>query len=135
MESENVKLARLGYDAWNRGDLTSALEFLARDVVAYDPPELPTATVHYGRPAVLRDWQSTLDAFEWYEVEPQEFVEAGDRLLVRVHARGSGKSSGVVAELDMVDVWTIRDGLAVELRQFFDDGAALEALHAAGAEE
>jgi SnoaL-like domain len=57
----NLDLARRGYEAFARGDLDAAIEFMHPEIEAHDPPEVPDATVYRGREAVRRDWEQTSD--------------------------------------------------------------------------
>jgi ketosteroid isomerase-like protein len=72
------------------------------------------------------------EAFEDFRLEPQEFVDAGDHVVVRVRFHGSGRESGVETEGRMHPVHTLRDGRVVRI-EFFNDWA--DALEAAGVRE
>src|SRR5438046_2338958 len=65
--------------------------------------------------------------------EPEELIDAGDKVLAFVRVSGRGKASGVDVEARTWNVWTFRNGEPVELTYFGEDRA--EALKAVGLEE
>ena len=66
-------------------------------------------------------------------MEPQEFVDAGDRVATRLRHHGRGKLSGAEIDEELYhQVATFRDGWIVRLEYF---GEWSEALEAAGLQE
>jgi ketosteroid isomerase-like protein len=72
----------------------------------------------------LRD---TSDSFENFRLDPEQFFEHADKIVVILSMTGRGRTSGVPVEERIAHLWTLRDGLAVELRAFTDPADALEA--------
>ena len=66
-------------------------------------------------------------AWNEYEVTHEEFVDAGDRVVVTLHLRARGRGSGVEIDARFFDVYTIRDGEIVRMDEFTERSAALEA--------
>ena len=65
---------------------------------------------------------------DWPVWEPQELIEAVDKVLAFIRTSAQGKGSGVEVEAHVWNLWTIRDGKLVDLTYFGDDrAAALEA--------
>jgi ketosteroid isomerase-like protein len=127
MSGENVEVVRGFYDAFARGDLESALAAFDPEVVAHDH-DIPDSGEYRGLEGLLRwraDWESSWESWRW---EPQELVQAGDRVVavLRVHARGRG--SGVDVERLDGAVWTLRAGRCVRLDYYGSDTEALEAV-------
>jgi hypothetical protein len=59
---------------------------------------------------------------------PQEYVDAGDLVLVRLRHYGKGKGSGIVIDEEMYhQVTTFSDGIMVRLEYFTTWNQALEA--------
>jgi ketosteroid isomerase-like protein len=65
--------------------------------------------------------------------EPEELIDAGDKVLAFIRVSGRGKASGVDVEAPTWNVWTFRNGEPVELTYFGEDRA--EALKAVGLAE
>ena len=96
------------------------------EVHDHDSPDLTVLKGHHGFLRWIDDWDQ---AWEDWSVEPEEYIEAGDRVLVltRLSARGRGSGVPVVRRDGMI--WTVRDGKAVRLDYY---GSTTEALEAAG---
>ena len=60
--------------------------------------------------------------------EPLELIEApGDRVLTLTRQSGPGRESGVPAEIELSQLWTIRDRNVREIELFLDPADALAA--------
>jgi ketosteroid isomerase-like protein len=61
-------------------------------------------------------------------MEPQEFIDAGDKVVVSVRLVGVGKQSGVATMANAAHMWTFREGKIVRLTVFQTLQEALEAV-------
>jgi ketosteroid isomerase-like protein len=94
MSRENVKLARLLYAAWGRGDFRST-EW-ADPEIEWVIAEGPTAGTWTGAAAMAESFGDFLCAWEGYRVEAEDFREIdAERVLVLTRNSGRGKTSGV----------------------------------------
>jgi ketosteroid isomerase-like protein len=75
----------------------------------------------------LRYAERWLEAWDEYRVIPEEFLDAGDQVVVIYRAVGRGKGSGIAVERRNAPLWTFRDGRAVALEIFATPEEALEA--------
>jgi uncharacterized protein len=129
LSEENVNLARRGYEALAAGDLEAVLALLDPDVsveVHTGRPDLPE--VLHGHKGFLENLQGLTEVFEDIEIEPEEFIDLGEHLVVPIYTAGHGRSSGIKVENRVVHIWTIRDGKAKRFRVFESRQQALEAL-------
>jgi ketosteroid isomerase-like protein len=131
MSEENVEIVRESIDAYNRRDFDSAVQSFDTEIDWLFPPILAAESCR-GPEEVRRLWEGLDEAFEDFRLEPEEFVDAGDRVVVRSHFRGRGKESGVETEGRMHSVTALRDRKIVRI-EYFNDWA--EALEAAGLSE
>jgi ketosteroid isomerase-like protein len=125
MSQENVELVRGGFDAFQEGNLSGMLDLMADDLVTYraDPDD---ATYH-GREGFLEataDW--TEDFSEW-SVIPEEFIDARDRVLVRVRQMARGEASGIPVEGQFWFVFEVRGRRVAKVGFYIRRDAALEA--------
>ena len=127
MSREHVESARKGYEAFARGDLDGVLDMMDPDIEAHNPVEVPEAAVHHGREAVRRDWEQTIDLFDDFSIEVEEFIDAGDELVVFLRYRARARGSDAEIDTPMAHVLTFREGKAVRLRQYLDRAQALKA--------
>jgi uncharacterized protein len=129
MSAENVDIARRGYEALKAGDLEAVLELLDSDVsveVHTGRPDLPE--VLHGHAGFLQNLQGLTEVFEDIEVEPEEFIDLDEHLVVPIHTAGHGRASGIRIENRVVHIWTIRDGRATRFRVYGTREEAFEAL-------
>lgn len=79
--------------------------------------------------AQIREFLDTLmDAWDEFRIEPEDFIERDDRLLVLVRVRTRARSSGIELDERWAHLWTARAGLAVRPQVFSDRRRGLEAL-------
>jgi ketosteroid isomerase-like protein len=123
MSQENVERVRNSLDAYRRGDYEAASTWLAPDVVWEVGQELPAQG-----PAAVRDlWKRWDDEWEELETVADEFLDAGDNVVVAIRYRGRGRGSGVEVSDRLFEVHTFRDGECVRKVDFTERSAALQA--------
>ena len=117
MSQENVEIVRRGYELFAAGDLESVAELFAEDAEVPDAGGLGlegTATgARYGPEGFLRAVEDTVEAFEDYRNEIEEFIDAGDAVVVRLRIAGRGRASGADMEMRVVHLWIVRDGKVI----------------------
>ena len=90
----NVDTARAAYDAFGRGDLAALGEWLAEDSVWVTSDELPLGGRVEGRDTILANFAQIPSFWSSFSVEPEEFIDAGDYVVVRGTQRaGTDKGS------------------------------------------
>ena len=125
MSQENVEIIRRTYASFERGDISAVLHDADPDLVTYRAdPEAATWHGPEGFLEALADWT---EGFDQFSASAEEFIDAGDRVIVRVHQRARGKGSGVPVEADFWFVHTLSDGKITRLDMFASKGPALEA--------
>lgn len=125
MSQENVEIVRRGLEAYQRGDLDAAAAIYADDVVFKPAEEAPIG----GREAVLsyiRRWEEPWDD---YELRTEEFIDAGECVLVTIHVKGRGTTSGIEVDARSHQVYSLRDGKLIRMDEYL---VREEALAAAG---
>jgi uncharacterized protein len=120
MSSENVAIVRRAYDAWNRGNEEEAVGLLAPDVKWTLPPHFPDAETWHGRDRVVEGIREMMASWESLHMDVRELIDEGDRVIARVRFEGTSAVTGLDLAGMGVDtqIWTLRDGLAVEVRMF-----------------
>jgi ketosteroid isomerase-like protein len=83
---------------------------------------------HYtGREAFVENLRKLEEAFDQIRIEPLEFVDLGDQLVVVVAMSGRGRGSGAAVEMTFTQLWTVREGKAASLHDYATKAEALEA--------
>ena len=126
MSRENVEIVRSQVERFRTTGEASP-ETSAEDIAWYDPPDFPDAQVHIGMEGVLEALGTWGAAWSEWQIELNEYVDAGERVLVRGRQWGRGKDTGVLVEQPLCLVYLLRGGKVTEVRAFFDEPQALEA--------
>jgi ketosteroid isomerase-like protein len=126
MSQENVEAVRRGYEHFNR---TGELDFSVLDPeVVYDVSSRTfDASVYHGHEGVREFLALIREQWATMRLEPQEFVDAGDSVVVSVRLVGVGKESGVETTANSAHLWTLRGGKIVRQTTFQTMSEALEA--------
>ena len=80
---------------------------------------------HVGFGRWVEDWGS---AWAEYSIEPEEFIDAGERVVAVVLMKATGLGSGVALERQDAIVWELRDGKIVRVDYYNNREQALEAV-------
>jgi ketosteroid isomerase-like protein len=92
----------------------------------------PEAREYRGREGVLQAFREWVAPFSEYYVEPLDFIEVGDRVVVPQRQCGIGSTSGIPVEVEVTYVYEIRDKQMTRIDEY---DALDEALEAAGLSE
>jgi uncharacterized protein len=66
--------------------------------------------------------------FEYLAVERIDTIAEGDRVVVRNEMHMRRRTSGIEFRMEVADFWTVREGKAVELVEFYDTALAAQVL-------
>jgi ketosteroid isomerase-like protein len=132
MSRANVDKARAFIAAYNRRDFDAAVESFDSEIEWVLPARQRFDSCR-GPDEIKRFWEGLDETFEELRLEPQEWVDAGDRVATRLRHYGRGKRSGVEIDEELYhQVATFRAGKMVRIEYF---GEWSEALEAAGLSE
>jgi ketosteroid isomerase-like protein len=88
----------------------------------------PEARVYRGRDGVIQAFREWSEAFSEYYVEPLDFIEVGDRVVVPNRQWGIGGASGIAVEDEFTWVYEILDNQITRLDEYDTLDEALEAV-------
>jgi ketosteroid isomerase-like protein len=127
---ENVEIVRRIYEAWNSGNAEAAIEVLAPEVEWHVQPNFPDPGTWRGRDEVVQRLTDVAGSWDRLRINVQELIDAGDRVVALVRFHGRSSITGMELEGAGVDaqVWTLRDGLVVDVRMFSGTREALQAV-------
>jgi uncharacterized protein len=126
MSQENVELVRGGFDAFQQGDLSRMLDLMADDLVTYRAD--PDGATYHGKEGFLRATADWTEDFDEWSVIPEEFIDAGDGVLVRVRQIARGAASGIPVEGEFWFVCEMRGRKVAKVSFYVRRGEALEAV-------
>jgi len=116
----NVDTARSAYEAFGRGDLEALKGMLSEDSTWYTSEELPLGGETQGRDAIIGDFAQIPNYWSSFSVEPEEFIDAGDWVVVR-GTQKAGNDSGSF-EAPFAHLMKIADGMVLR-GEFYSDSA------------
>jgi len=133
MSEHNVEIVRRANEALRRGGYEELLEFIHPDFESETPPEMSVEPDTYvGHEGVRRWFESFYDAVDEVRFEPDEYIDAGEHVVIPMRLIVRGRGSGIETEQRLTQVWTIRDELVVRIHAYADKESALEAVGKAG---
>jgi ketosteroid isomerase-like protein len=102
-------------------------ELFDEGVEVYDHDTLDQGVYrgHAGFRRWLEDWGA---AWAAWSVEPEEFIDAADSVVVFIRMKTQGRGSGIEIERRDAQVWRLRSGKVVRLDYFNDRDEALKAV-------
>jgi ketosteroid isomerase-like protein len=130
MSQQNVEIAARFYEpTTSKAELLAAMPktmALCHPEVEWTVPE--DGTTYLGREGVRQRLEEWLESFVEYRYEVQRIIDCGgDEVLVEAAEVGRGAMSGAKVRSTNYELLTIRDGMIVRIREFYDDGDAFEA--------
>jgi ketosteroid isomerase-like protein len=126
MSAENVKVLEDAYGAFKRGDVPAVLAAFHEDIEWTVPDSIPFGGTYRGHNGVGMFFGSLGEQYSEISVEPQEYIDGGDTIVVvaRDRATGPGGTSDELA----IHLWRMRDGKATSFTEFMDTAKALQIL-------
>ncbi|HEX8667922.1 MAG TPA: nuclear transport factor 2 family protein [Allosphingosinicella sp.] len=131
--SANLDLIRGLYECFAAGDVAGVLARMSPDMVWNEAESFPYAdgNPYVGHDAVVSGVFARL-AGEWegFAALPEEYLDAGEAIVVLGRYRGTYRATGRALDAEMVHLWRVRGGKAVSFRQSTD---TLQAARVTGA--
>ena len=127
--SENLDLVRSIFAAWERGDYGS-VEW-AHPEIDFVVADGPMPDSSKGLAGMANAYRRFLSTWEGFRTEPEKYREVDtERVLVYVHDRGRGKTSGmeigqIMGTEDGAILFVIRGAKVVRLVNYWDRTRAL----------
>ena len=127
MSQENVEIVKASIDAVNRGDWDAMLKDAAPGF-EYDFSRAvgPWRGV-FGLDQARRLWEEFAASWESFRVEPHEFIEVGDHVVVPGTGHMVGRD-GIEVVVRTTNVSTIRNGAIERMVMYQEREDALEAV-------
>ena len=123
MSHENVALVKGIYEAFGAGDVPAVLGAMSGDIVWNEAENFPLAdrNPYVGPQAILEGVFARLGSdWEGFAVDPQDYLDAGDSVVVLGRYRGTCRATGKPVDAQLVHVWRIEDGKAKAFQQLTD---------------
>ena len=127
MSQENVETLRAAYDAFNRGDWDAATRFAEPNFELRTADRAVNPGTYRGAEAARQFFEDLFDPFDEVVIEPEEFFERNDQVVVFLRVRLRPTDSSAFVENRIGHLWTLREGKVARLAIFPRREEALEA--------
>jgi ketosteroid isomerase-like protein len=131
MSQENVETVRRVIEAWNADDLDGFLAVLDAEVEwhpAIEPGLEGKATTYHGHDGARRVWEEDRgESWERLTNRPQELRDLGESVLALGHMDLAARSTGIEFSQELGEVFELRAGKIIRIRDFLSHAEALEA--------
>jgi ketosteroid isomerase-like protein len=127
MSQENVEIVKANIDAYNREDWDAFFKDMAPGFELDFSRALGPWRGVYGLDQIRRVLGEFRETWESTRMEPHEFIEAGDLVVMHstMHVKGRG---GIEVVSRAASVWTIRNGAIERISMYQEKEEALEAV-------
>ncbi len=129
MSQANVQVVREAFEASTTQDWERVAQLTEPDVEFHGTVGgLEEGRIAHGITQIIEVFEAEdLEAWEERRFEPQEFIDAGDDVVVLMREYRRGKGSGVELENDTAVVFGVRNGRVARMQGYMDQSKALEA--------
>jgi uncharacterized protein len=128
MSQENVQAAQEAYKAFGKGDIATAVAGMDENAEWVTSDELPLGGTLHGRDEIAQAFARIPEYFDEFSVEPDEFIDAGDVVIVHGMQHARAKETGVSFDSAYVQLLRMRDGKTIRGEFYGDSAKALHAL-------
>jgi ketosteroid isomerase-like protein len=129
MSQQNVEIVRAAFEGFLKGDQEKTAQLIDPEVEFHGTVGgLQEGEIAHGQSEIDETFEAQdLEAWEERRLEPEEYIDAGDVVVVLLHEYRRGRGSGVELEARTAVVVAVRDGRVVRIQGYMDRAAALEA--------
>jgi ketosteroid isomerase-like protein len=128
VSGKNVETVQRIYERWGQGDFSAGVELYDPHVVLVIQPGFPESGPKYGLDALGQYMREDfLRDFAGATIAGEEFIEAGDSVVVRVDQQATGPRSGAPVRMSYFQVWTFRGESVIRIESIMERADALRA--------
>ncbi len=130
MSQDNIETMRNAYDAFARGDFSQLpfdrqIEWIEPDVEGFW-----SRGTHHGLEAVIKEvFEPTLERFDNFRVQCDQYLDAGQRVVVTGRFLGRGKDTGNELNAPFAHIWALQNGKVTRFQNYTDTANWLRALY------
>jgi ketosteroid isomerase-like protein len=127
MSQADIETLRVVYNALDQGDWPAASRAWHSDAELRAADRMTQAGTYRGLQEIQGFFEDLLEPFEDVDVEPQEFFDRGDQIVVFLLLRSRPKGSSAMMEIRIGHLVTMHAGKVSRLEIFPEREKALEA--------
>ena len=127
MNKRSVEIIAELYEALARRDLPTIMALIDPEIIISQTTLLPWGGEYYGFDGLQKFFIELYRSVD-SQLAVEEFVDAGDRVIVIGWTRGTVKATGAPFNIRAVHVWTVKGGKGIRFESNVDTPKMLEAL-------
>ena len=117
----NLSAVKAVYEGFATGNIPAVLSSLSPDIDWTEAEGFPYAGTYHGPRGVLEGVFMRLGTeWEGFAAVPDEFIDAGDTVVVLGKYSGKYKNTGKSFQANFAHVWKMQDGKATRFAQYVD---------------
>lgn len=120
-----TELLKEAFAALNRNDVPAMVKAFDPDIEWIEPDDYPGGGARRGHAEFIAHASQGRASWAEGSCEPEQFIVAGDKIVVNVFVRVRLKDHTDWIEARLADVFTFRNGKAIQWRHFPDRQKAL----------
>ena len=123
MSAGNVAIVKGIYEAFGTGDVPAVVAAMSPDIEWNEAENFPYSDGNpYRGPDAIVGGVFARIGGEWddFSVDPEQFLDAGDTVVMTGRYTGSYKSTGRPIDAQVAHFWTLADGKVVRFQQLVD---------------
>ena len=127
MKAENIEVVRRLYEAWSTDEIPGPAELLDPEIEYVNPAGAIEPGTRRGLSEFATALGKTLEAWEYWQADPERLEVVGDHVVAVVRYRARGRGSGVEIQGRESALWTLHDGKVIRYEWFHGAADAFEA--------
>jgi ketosteroid isomerase-like protein len=128
LSEANVEAVRRAHAAFQQRDPEPIFALIDPEIEWHEP----TGAVRHGRDELLGSWQAYDGQWDQFRWEPQEFLDAGEHVVVMGEFHGRARATGAEIEVAFVHIYKLRHGKVIWGREYVDTAKEARALSGGG---
>ena len=127
MSEQALGIVKASLEAWKTNDLAAMVKDFDPDAVCARVAPLPEPATYHGPAGLLQLGADWIESFGDFDQRPEQFLEAGDDVIVRVRLSGLSEDDGVSLDGSYWYRYTVRLGKIVAFHVHGDEQQAFAA--------
>jgi ketosteroid isomerase-like protein len=120
------------FSGYASGDIEAVAALFHPEAVVHESDALPFGGEYHGRDGFRKLIGAMLSDFQFEAFDPEYLPVDDHRIVVRVRARFTLRSSGAAVEFPVLEIYSMQDGMIRDVDVYYKDPGAVANLLAQG---